>query len=73
MDNCCRSTTSQRRFPSPVRFSSPFAVQEVIALAESGRLTPIALEVAPLDRINDVYRRLKQGEIAGRAVIAPAA
>ncbi len=48
-------------------------LREVIALAESGRLTSIALEVAPLDCINDVYRRLKQGEIAGRAVIAPAA
>jgi D-arabinose 1-dehydrogenase-like Zn-dependent alcohol dehydrogenase len=45
----------------------------VIALAESGRLTAIPIEVASLDRINDVYRRLKQGEIVGRAVIAPAA
>lgn len=48
-------------------------LREVIALAESGRLTTIPVEVAPLDRINDVYRRLKAGEIAGRAVIAPAA
>jgi propanol-preferring alcohol dehydrogenase len=48
-------------------------LREVIALAESGRLTPIPIEVAPLDRINDVYRRLKHGDIAGRAVIAPAA
>jgi propanol-preferring alcohol dehydrogenase len=48
-------------------------LREVIALAESGRLTSIALDVAPLDRINDVYRRLKQGDIGGRAVIAPTA
>lgn len=48
-------------------------LREVIALAESGRLTTIPIEVAPLDRINDVYRRLKAGDIAGRAVIAPAA
>jgi alcohol dehydrogenase, propanol-preferring len=48
-------------------------LREVIALAESGRLTPIPIEVSPLDRINDVYTRLKHGHIAGRAVIAPAA
>ena len=48
-------------------------LREVIALAESGRLTTIPIEVAPLEGINDVYRRLKRGEIAGRAVIAPAA
>ena len=48
-------------------------LREVIALAESGRLTTIPIEVSPLGSINDVYRRLKQGDIAGRAVIAPAA
>ena len=48
-------------------------LREVIALAESGRLTTIPIEVAPLQDINDVYRRLKKGEIGGRAVIAPAA
>lgn len=48
-------------------------LREVIALAESGRLTSIPIEVAPLDRINDVYARLKRGEIQGRAVIQPAA
>ena len=48
-------------------------LREVIALAESGRLTTIPVEVVPLDQINDVYRRLKAGDIVGRAVIAPAA
>jgi propanol-preferring alcohol dehydrogenase len=48
-------------------------LREVIALAENGRLTPIPIEVSPLERINDVYSRLKRGAIAGRAVIAPAA
>jgi propanol-preferring alcohol dehydrogenase len=48
-------------------------LREVIALAESGQLTPIPIEPAPLDRINDVYARLKRGEIQGRAVITPAA
>jgi hypothetical protein len=31
------------------------------------------IEIARLEDINDVYHRLKTGEIAGRAVIAPAA
>jgi propanol-preferring alcohol dehydrogenase len=48
-------------------------LREVIALAESGQLTSIPIEVAPLDRINDVYARLKRGEVQGRAVIQPAA
>jgi propanol-preferring alcohol dehydrogenase len=48
-------------------------LREVIALAESGTLTPIPTEFAPLDRINDVYTRLKAGKIEGRAVITPGA
>lgn len=48
-------------------------LREVIALAESGQLTSIPIEVQPLDRINEVYARLKRGEVAGRAVIQPAA
>jgi len=48
-------------------------LREVIALAESGRLTSIPIERAPLERINDVYARLKRGDIQGRAVITPAA
>ena len=46
-------------------------LREVIALAEAGRLTPISLEFYPLDQINEVYRRLKEGKVAGRAVIVP--
>jgi alcohol dehydrogenase, propanol-preferring len=48
-------------------------LREVIALAESGRLTPIHTEFASLDQVNDVYARLKSGKIEGRAVITPAA
>jgi propanol-preferring alcohol dehydrogenase len=48
-------------------------LREVIALAETGRLTSIPIELAPLARINDVYARLKRGEVHGRAVITPAA
>jgi len=46
-------------------------LREVIALADSGRLTPIELEFESLDRINAVYENLKAGKIAGRAVITP--
>lgn len=46
-------------------------LREVLALAESGRLTPIPLEFWPLDRINEVYERLQQGQVAGRAVLTP--
>lgn len=48
-------------------------LREVIALAEGGRLTLIPTELAPLEQINDVYARLKRGEVQGRAVIVPAA
>lgn len=48
-------------------------LREVIALAETGQLTSIPIELAPLEHINDVYARLKRGEIQGRAVITPAA
>lgn len=46
-------------------------LREVVALVENGRLTPIATEFAPLEEINDVYRRVKGGEVEGRIVITP--
>jgi propanol-preferring alcohol dehydrogenase len=46
-------------------------LREVLALAESGRLSPIPLEFEPLDRINEVYARVKNGQVAGRVVIRP--
>jgi alcohol dehydrogenase, propanol-preferring len=46
-------------------------LREVVALAESGRLTPIDVEFAPLDAINDVHDRLKRGAVPGRVVITP--
>lgn len=48
-------------------------LREVVALAESGTLSPIPIETANLEHINDVYRRLKHGEVAGRIVMTPAA
>jgi propanol-preferring alcohol dehydrogenase len=46
-------------------------LREVIALVENGRLSMIPVELFPLERINDAYARLKQGEIAGRAIVIP--
>ena len=46
-------------------------LHEVIALGESGMLTPIALDFEPLDRINAVYENLKAGKVGGRVVITP--
>ena len=46
-------------------------LREVVSLAESGRLTPVELEFAPLAAINEVYARLKGGAVSGRVVITP--
>lgn len=46
-------------------------LREVVALAESGKLSLIPLEFYPLEAINEVYARLKAGQITGRAVITP--
>ena len=43
---------------------------EIIALAESGRISPHVTEF-PLADIDEVYTRLHDGEISGRAVIGP--
>lgn len=46
-------------------------LREVLALAESGRLSSIPLEFEPLDRINDAYTRVKHGDVGGRIIIHP--
>ena len=46
-------------------------LREVLAMADDGRLTPIPLEYEPLEKINDVYERVKGGRVKGRAVIVP--
>lgn len=46
-------------------------LREVVALAERGTLAPIPIERVPLEQINEVYARLKRGDIRGRAVITP--
>lgn len=46
-------------------------LREVVALVEDGRLALGDTELAPLDHINDVYARLKRGEVKGRVVVTP--
>lgn len=46
-------------------------LREVVHLVETGRLTPIPLEFWPLEKINEVYDRVRRGEVAGRAVLTP--
>jgi len=48
-------------------------LREVIALVEDGRLTLGYSESAPLEKINDVYARLKRGDVKGRVIITPVA
>lgn len=45
-------------------------LMEVIALAQSGRIRA-AVETFPLEQANDVYQRLREGRIQGRAVLVP--
>lgn len=46
-------------------------LREVMDLADDGRLTSIPLEFEPLERVNEVYHRLEQGQVKGRAVLTP--
>ncbi len=46
-------------------------LRDVMAMAENGQLTPIALEYAPLEHINEVYQRVKTGQVEGRIIITP--
>lgn len=45
-------------------------LMEVIALAAEGRIHPV-VEKFPLEKAVDVYRRLREGVIKGRAVLVP--
>jgi D-arabinose 1-dehydrogenase-like Zn-dependent alcohol dehydrogenase len=46
-------------------------LREVVALVERGRLPLGSSELAPLDRINEVYARLKRGDVEGRIIVTP--
>lgn len=45
-------------------------LEEVVALAQSGAIT-VQVERAPLEEINEVFSRLEQGKVDGRAVLVP--
>lgn len=68
--------TAMQNWQPEVQFSVSWwgnikELREVLAMADDGRLTPIPLEFHPLDAVNDVYDRLKEGKVPGRAVITP--
>lgn len=46
-------------------------LHEVLSLIENGRVQMLPVEHAPLEQINDVYDRLKRGEVKGRIVVTP--
>lgn len=46
-------------------------LRELVALVESGRLTPNPVEYAPLEDLGNVSRRMKRGEVPGRVVMTP--
>lgn len=46
-------------------------LREVVALVEDGRLALGHAETESLDRINDVYARLKRGDVHGRVILTP--
>ena len=63
-------------WPPEVQFSYSWwgnikELREVLAMAEDGRLTPIALAFEPLERINQVHDRLESGKAEGRLVVTP--
>lgn len=46
-------------------------LREVVALVEAGKLSLGESESAPLEKINDVYARLKRGDVRGRVIVTP--
>ena len=53
-----------------VRRAADAAVGEVIELARSGAVRA-HVERFPLDRVDEAYERMRDGTLAGRAVICP--
>lgn len=62
-------------FPAEVDLSTAYwgsrdELSQVITLAREGRVTPV-VERHPLDSINEVFTRLEEGKVRGRAVLIP--
>lgn len=63
------------RLPYEVNFSSTYwgtleDLHEVVDLYRAGKISP-EVHVYPLDQALEVYQRLVDGKVSGRAVIAP--
>jgi propanol-preferring alcohol dehydrogenase len=65
------ATTRFEVFVEATLWGTVKELREVVALVEGGRLALNESEFAPLERINDVYARLKRGDVRGRAIITP--
>jgi 2-desacetyl-2-hydroxyethyl bacteriochlorophyllide A dehydrogenase len=53
------------------RASSKQDLVEVIRLVEEGKLTPVVTQRYKLEEVDQVFERLRAGEIMGRAVVIP--
>lgn len=51
-------------------WGSQVELMEVLALARAGKIKP-HVERFSLDRVEDAYRRLREGSVSGRAVVCP--
>ncbi|MFC3124619.1 alcohol dehydrogenase [Pseudoroseomonas globiformis] len=51
---------------------SPKDLQEVIALAQQGKLSPLPVSTEPASAVNSVLNRLRDGKVRGRVVLTAA-
>jgi propanol-preferring alcohol dehydrogenase len=66
------ATVPLRAFTLTGAYTGNFAdLVELIALAKSGKIKPVVAKRVGLDDINNTLEELKEGKIAGRAVLTP--
>ena len=54
-----------------LQFNSQQDLIDAVNLASTGKLRQVIDRTAPLSEVNDTLNALKNGEIAGRAVLTP--
>jgi alcohol dehydrogenase, propanol-preferring len=66
------ATVPLRAFTLTGAYTGNFAdLVELIALAKSGKIKPVVAKRVGLDDVNNTLEQLKEGKIAGRAVLTP--
>ena len=61
-----------RAFTLTGAYTGNFAdLVELISLAKSGKIKPVVAKRVGLDDVNNALEELKEGKIAGRAVLTP--